>query len=300
MKKMFFVLALASSFILAFSGCNGNEEEPIPENTFMIGGNTFNVGTSSSVSYDNDNMIAITSEEVTSDANNGVCVVFDGDIRAGKYDLSAKNDGPKVYGLQNFNMSELPFLLEDDSIYIGEVYICISGSLVVTVTDSTYSVILTNSIATNNGVSFEIALNFEGTLNPYTISPDNYFYINDNYFQIGMAGNATLIGLSSMVFLSPNHKQAYIVTTLGSFEDGTYQLSNLSNYYNVIIATDFDIINHTWSTAYSATGGELSMTTNDDGSHIINISDAEFINLEHGWIIDGSLHYYGFMYGLPF
>ena len=321
MKKLFFCLALFCGIALMSTSCNKeNQDQVEPETnagTLVVGSKTMNITTSKDATFGNQHAIVLASEKMTSANNNGIVVVFDGDITPGHYVLGdTKETTPKVFGLKDFNMGELHAVLEVETLDVNEVYYWVSGELLVTEQNGTYTVVLSQCVAANHaGANISLSLNFSGTLVPFVIHTDNKFVVDGKVTPISLAGYTSIgvsdttghfFGTRSMVFMSPNHKVAFIVSYLNSNTiDGTYQLSALIPYLPALpcvhYATDFDFWSATPQTGYVAESGTLKVQTDSDGVRTVTITDAKLRNLEHPNsiffpVIDASLQYQGLMY----
>jgi hypothetical protein len=222
-----------------------------------------------------------------------------------------------VVGFHEFNLGELPFIMGADTVFYGDTYYWMNGLLSVTENNGTYTVVLSQSMGANaNGTNVNLALNFSGTLPPYTFDVDNKFKIGNIESPIGLAGLTQLTGLSalgldvkSMIFMSADHKRSFIVSYGGGqLVDGEYSLGYAFTPYLPIlpcvhVALDADFWTMQPQTGYVAKSGTLKVTTNDDGTKTVLMENLKLKNLEHDNefffpIIDGSLQYHGYMYEL--
>lgn len=321
MKKLFFYLALFCGIALLSTSCNKeNQNQVEPETnagTLVVGSKTLNITTSKDAAFGNQHAIVFASEQFTNATNNGLAVIFDGPVTPGHYVLGdPKTTTPKVVGLKDFNMGELQAVIAVDTLNVNEVYYWVSGELSIAEENGTYTVVLSQCVAVNHaGNNISLSVNFTGTLSPFVINTDNKFIVDGKETAISLAGY-TSIGLSdtvghfygtrSMVFMSPNHKVAFIVSYLNSSTiDGTYQLSALIPYLPALpcvhYATDFDFWSATPQTGYVAESGTLKVQTDSDGVRTVTITNAKLRNLEHPNsiffpVIDASLQYQGLMY----
>ena len=192
-----------------------------------------------------------------------------------------------------------------------------NGELSVTENNGTYTVILSQCMGTNaNGSNVQLALNFNGTLPPYTFDTENKFKIGNIESPIGLAGITTLNGLSplgldvkSMLFMSADRKRSFIVSYGGGqLVDDEYNLGYAFTPYLPIlpcvhVALDSDFWTMTPQTGYVAKSGTLKVTTNADGTKTVIMQNLKLKNVEHDNefffpILDGSLQYHGYMYEL--
>ena len=322
MKKVFLSLVLLCGLALISTSCNKDSNTVTPEveeGAMAIGSKTMNIVASNAVNYGQQNAIVLTSKEMTAADNEGVAIVFNGDIVPGTYTLGedTKSVVPQVVGLHDFNMGELPFLMGADTLYFGDTYFWVNGQLSITEDNGTYTVVLSQCVGTNaNGHDVNLALNFNGTLPPYVFDTNNKFQIKDIESPIGLAGITALDNLSSlgldvksMLFMSADRKRFFIVSYLGGqVVDGEYQLGYIGTPYLpkfpcVHVALDSDFLTFQPQTGYIAQSGTMKVVTNDDGTKTVIMENLKLKNLEHDNefffpVIDGSLQYHGYMYEL--
>lgn len=318
MKKVFLSLMLFCGLALISTSCNKNNNSNVtPEvqaGAMTVGNNTDNIVTAKAVKYGQKNAIVLASKEMTAANNEGIAIIFNGNIVPGTYTMgdNSKDPVPTVVGFHEFNLGELPFIMGADTLFYGDTYYWMNGVLSVTEENGTYTVILAQSTgANNNGQTIQLALNFSGTLPPYTIDADNKFKIGNRESTIGLAGITTISGMGilgdgvkSMLFMSADRKRSFIVSYLtGQLVDGNYNLGYLGTPYLPIfpcvhVALDSDFWTMTPQTGYIAKEGTLRVTTNDDGTKTVIMENLRLKNVEHDlWpIIDGSLQYTGYMY----
>ena len=324
MKKVFFSLVLLCGLALMSTSCkdnnNGNQVTPeVQSGEMTIGNNTTDIITSKTVKYGQKNAIVLASKEMTAADNEGIAIIFNGNIVPGTYTMgnNTKDPVPTVVGFHEFNLGELPFILGADSVFYGDTYYWMNGLLSVTENNGTYTVVLSQSMGANaNGTNVNLALNFTGTLPPYTFDADNKFKIGNIESPIGLAGLTQLTGLSalgldvkSMIFMSADHKRSFIVSYGGGqLVDGEYSLGYAFTPYLPIlpcvhVALDSDFWTMTPQTGYVAQSGTMKVTTNDDGTKTVIMENLKLKNVEHDSeflfpILDGSLQYIGYMYEL--
>jgi len=328
MKKVFLSLMLFCGLALMSTSCNENNgnngnngnNNVTPEvqaGTMTIGNNTDDIVTAKAVKYGQKNAIVLASEEMTDDDNEGIAIIFDGDIVPGTYTMgnNSKDPVPTVVGFHDFNLGELPFIFGADTLFYGDTYYWMNGLLSVTENNGTYTVILSQSMGTNaNGQTVQLALNFSGTLPPYTFDVNNKFTIGNRESSIGLAGITTISGMGilgdgvkSMLFMSADRKRSFIVSYLtGQLVDGDYNLGYLGTPYLPIfpcvhVALDSDFWTMTPQTGYIAKSGTMHVVNNPDGTKTVIMENLRLKNLEHDNefffpILDGSLQYTGYMY----
>lgn len=321
MRKVLFSLMLLCGLTLISTSCNKSNNNVTPETesgTMSVGSQNHQIATANAVTYGQKNAIVVASKAMTAADNEGIAVVFNGDIVPGKYVVGSKDPAPRVVGLHEFNMGELPFIMGADTLYYGDAYFWISGELSVTENaDGTYTVVLSQCVGANaNGSEMHFALNFNGTLPPYVIDTDNKFKIGNVESPIGLAGITSIGGLSSigtyhgvrsMLFMSADHKRSFIVSFVGNETvDGEYPLGYIITPYLptlpcVHVALNSDFWTMQPQTGYVAKSGTLRIVTNDDGTKTVTIENGKFKNVEHDSelffpILDGSLQYHGYMY----
>lgn len=314
-------MMLLCGLAMISTSCNKEENNVVPsevENgTMAVGTETMAIQTADAATFGNQNAIILANKAMTEANNEGIAIVFNGDITSGTYTLGeSRGDNPTVIGLKEFNMGELPFAVGTDTIYFGDVYLWVSGQLSITVENGTYTVVLSQCVATNaQGNSINLSINYNGTLTPFVYDTDNKFVINGFESPIALAGITSIGGMStigeyfgvkSMLFMSADHKRSFIVSYVGNESvDGTYQLGYfLTPYVPVLpcvhVATDFDFWSMTPQTGYIAQSGTLKVTSNDDGTKSVTMENLKLKNLEHGNeffpILDASLQYHGYMY----
>jgi len=290
----------------------------VENGTMTVGNETLNINTADAVNYNQRNAVVLASKAMTAADNEGIAVIFDGNIVPGTYQMSdTKAGNPRVVGLKNFNMGELQFVIEGSSIYYGEVYLWTSGELSITENNGSYTVILTQCIASNaNNATISLSANYNGTLQPFTIYDDNKFVIDGYESPIGLAGITSIGGMNSigqyqgihsMLFMSANHKRSIIVSFVGDETvDGEYQLGYFITPYLptlpcVHVAFDSDFWTLTPQTGYVAKSGTLTIVTNEDGTKTVTMRDLKLKNVEHDSefffpILDAELTYHGLMY----
>ena len=328
MKKVFFSLVLLCGLALIGTSCkdnNGNNSNVTPEvetNEMAVGNNTSDIVTAKAVNYGQKNAIVLASKDMTAAENEGVAIIFNGDITPGTYTIgdNTKDPVPTVVGFHAFNLGELPFIMGADTLFYGDTYYWMNGELaVVQNSDGTYHVVLSQCTgANNNGQTVQLALNFTGPLAPYTFDTENKFLIKNIESPIGLAGITSISGMSnigeyhgvhSMLFMSADHKRSFIVSFVGNESvDGEYQLGYAFTPYLPIlpcvhVALDADFWTMQPQTGYVAKSGTLRITTNDDGTKTVTMENLKLKNVEHDneffWpILDGALQYHGYMYEL--
>ena len=328
MKKVFFSLVLLCSLALIGTSCkdnnngnngNSNVTPEVQAGALTVGNNTDNIVTAKVVKYGQKSAIVLASKEMTASDNEGIAIIYNGDVVPGTYTMgnNTKDPIPTVVGFHEFNLGELPFIMGADTLFYGDTYYWMNGLLSVTENNGTYSVILSQSMGTNNnGQTVQLALNFSGTLPPYTFDTENKFKIGNIESPIGLAGITALNGLSplgldvkSMLFMSADRKRSFIVSYGGGqLVDDEYNLGYAFTPYLPIlpcvhVALDSDFWTMTPQTGYVAKSGTLKVTTNDDGTKTIIMQNLKLKNVEHDSelffpILDGSLQYRGYMYEL--
>ena len=328
MKKVFLSLMLFCGLALIGTSCkdnnngnngNGNVTPEVQSGALTVGNNTDNIVTAKAVKYGQKNAIVLAAKEMTAAKNEGIAIIFNGNIVPGTYTMgnNSKDPVPTVVGFHEFNLGELPFIMGADTLFYGDTYYWMNGVLSVTENNGTYTVILSQSMGTNHdGQTVQLALNFQGTLPPYQFDADNKFKIKNIESPIGLAGITTLNGLASlgldvksMLFMSADRKRFFIVSYLGGqVVDGEYNLGYLGTPYVplfpcVHVALDGDFWTFQPQTGYIAKSGTLKVTTNDDGTKTVLMENLKLKNVEHDNefffpIIDGSLQYHGYMYEL--
>ena len=324
MKKVLFGLVLLCGLALMSTSCkkdnNDNNVTPEVETGVMkLGSNTLDIVTAKDAIYGQQHAIVFASKEMTAADNEGIAIIFNGDIIPGTYTIgdNTKDPVPTIVGFHKLNLGELPFIMGADTLFYGDTYYWMNGVLSVTEDNGTYTVILSQSMGSNDsGQTIQLALNFQGTLPPYTFDPNNKFMIKNIESPIGLAGVTSLDGLSSlgldvksMLFMSANHKRFFIVSYLGGqVVDGEYNLGYLGTPYFPVfpcvhVAFDCDFWTFQPQTGYIAKSGTLKVVTNDDGTKTVTMENLKLKNVEHDNefffpIIDGSLQYHGYMYEL--
>ena len=325
MKKVFFSLVLLCSLALISTSCkdnnngNSNVTPEVQAGALTVGNNTDNIVTAKVVKYGQKSAIVLASKEMTASDNEGIAIIYNGDVVPGTYTMgnNTKDPIPTVVGFHEFNLGELPFIMGADTLFYGDTYYWMNGLLSVTENNGTYSVILSQSMGTNNnGQTVQLALNFSGTLPPYTFDTENKFKIGNTESPIGLAGITALNGLSplgldvkSMLFMSADRKRSFIVSYGGGqLVDDEYNLGYAFTPYLPIlpcvhVALDSDFWTMTPQTGYVAKSGTLKVTTNDDGTKTVIMQNLKLKNVEHDNeffvpILDGSLQYHGYMYEL--
>ena len=326
MRKVFLSLMLLCGLAMISTSCkdnnNSNNNNVTPEvqaGAMTVGNNTDNIVTAKTIKYGQKNAIVLASKEMTAADNEGIAIIFNGNIVPGTYTMgnNTKDPVPTVVGFHEFNLGELPFIMGADTLFYGDTYYWMNGLLSVTESNGTYTVVLSQSMGTNaNGQTMQLALNFQGTLPPYTFDANNKFKIKNIESPIGLAGITALNGLSSlgldvksMLFMSSDRKRFFIVSYLGGqVVDGEYNLGYYGTPYLpafpcVHVALDGDFWTFQPQTGYIAKSGTLKVTTNDDGTKTVIMEDLKLKNVEHDSefffpILDGSLQYTGYMYEL--
>jgi hypothetical protein len=325
MRKVFISLMLLCGLAMISTSCkdnNGNNNNVTPEvqaGVMTVGNNTDNIVTAKAVKYGQKNAIVLASKEMTAADNEGIAIIFNGNIVPGTYTMgnNTKDPVPTVVGFHEFNLGELPFIMGADTLFYGDTYYWMNGLLSVTENNGTYTVVLSQSMGANHdGQTVQLALNFQGTLPPYTFDANNKFKIRNIESPIGLAGITALNGLSSlgldvksMLFMSADRKRFFIVSYLGGqVVDGEYNLGYIGTPYLPVfpcvhVALDGDFWTFQPQTGYIAKEGTLKVVTNDDGTKTVLMENLKLKNVEHDSefffpIIDGSLQYHGYMYEL--
>ncbi len=323
MKKVFLSLMLLCGLALISTSCNKNNNSNVtPEvqaGAMTVGNNTDNIVTAKAVKYGQKNAIVLASKEMTAADNEGIAIIFNGNITPGTYTMgeNTKDPVPTVVGFHEFNLGELPFIMGADTLFYGDTYYWTNGVLSVTEENGTYTVILAQSMGSNNnGQTIQLALNFSGTLPPYQFDAENKFKIKNIESPIGLAGITALNGLSSlgldiksMLFMSADRKRFFIVSYGGGqLVDGEYNLGYIGTPYLPIlpcvhVALDSDFWTFQPQTGYVAKSGTMNVVTNDDGTKTVIMENLVLSNVEHPNSIffpdiTGSLQYHGYMYEL--
>ena len=323
MKKVFLSLMLFCGLALISTSCNKNNNSNVtPEvqaGAMTVGNNTNNIVTAKAVKYGQKNAIVLASKEMTAAKNEGIAIIFNGDIVPGTYTMgdNSKDPVPTVVGFHEFNLGELPFIMGADTLFYGDTYYWMNGVLSVTEENGTYTVILAQSMGANeNGQTIQLALNFSGTLPPYQFDVENKFKIKNIESPIGLAGITSLNGLASlgldvksMLFMSSDRKRFFIVSYLGGqVVDGEYNLGYIGTPYLPVfpcvhVALDGDFWTFQPQTGYVAKSGTMNVVTNDDGTKTVVMENLVLSNVEHPNSIffpdiTGSLQYHGYMYEL--
>ena len=301
MKKVFFSLMLLCGLALISTSCkdnnNGDVTPEVATGEMTVGNNTSDIVTAKAVKYGQKNAIVLASKEMTAADNEGIAIIFNGNIVPGTYTIgdNTKDPVPTVVGFHEFNLGELPFIMGADTLFYGDTYYWMNGLLSITEDNGTYTVILSQSMGVNdNGQTVQLALNFHGTLPPYTFDANNKFKIKNIESPIGLAGLTQLSGLSSlgldvksMLFMSADRKRFFIVSYLGGqLVDGEYNLGYIGTPYLpafpcVHVALDGDFWTFQPQTGYIAKSGTLTVTTNDDGTKTVTMEDLKLKNVEH-------------------
>ena len=312
-------LAMISTSCKDNNSNNNNVTPEVQAGAMTVGNNTDNIVTAKTIKYGQKNAIVLASKEMTAADNEGIAIIFNGNIVPGTYTMgnNTKDPVPTVVGFHEFNLGELPFIMGADTLFYGDTYYWMNGLLSVTENNGTYTVVLSQSMGTNaNGQTMQLALNFSGTLPPYTFDANNKFKIKNIESPIGLAGITALNGLSSlgldvksMLFMSADRKRFFIVSYLGGqVVDGEYNLGYIGTPYLPVfpcvhVALDGDFWTFQPQTGYIAKEGTLKVTTNDDGTKTVIMENLKLKNVEHDSefffpILDGSLQYTGYMYEL--
>ena len=323
MKKVFLSLMLFCGLALIGTSCkdnnSGNVTPEVEAGEMTVGNNTSDIVTAKAVNYGQKNAIVLASKDMTAAENEGVAIIFNGDITPGTYTIgnNTKDPVPTVVGFHAFNLGELPFIMGADTLFYGDTYYWMNGVLSVTEENGTYTVILAQSMGANHdGQTIQLALNFQGTLPPYQFDAENKFKIGNIESPIGLAGITALNGLASlgldvksMLFMSADRKRFFIVSYLGGqVVDGEYNLGYIGTPYLPVfpcvhVALDGDFWTFQPQTGYIAKSGTLRVVTNDDGTKTVTMENLKLKNVEHDseffWpILDGALQYHGYMYEL--
>ena len=324
MKKVFFSLVLLCGLALIGTSCkdnnNGDVTPEVESGEMIVGNNTSDIVTAKAVAYGQKNAIVLASKDMTAAENEGVAIIFNGDITPGTYTIgdNTKDPVPTVVGFHAFNLGELPFIMGADTLFYGDTYYWMNGELaVVQNSDGSYHVVLSQCTgANNNGQTVQLALNFTGPLAPYVIDINNKFKIKNIESPIGLAGVTALNSLSSlgfdvksMLFMSADRKRFFIVSYPGNTTlVGEYQLGYIGTPYLptlpcVHVALDSDFWTFQPQTGYVAKSGTLKVVSNDDGTKTVTLENLVLSNVEHPNSlffpdITGSLQYHGYMYEL--
>ena len=316
---LFCGLVLISTSCNKNNSNNSNVTPEVQAGAMTVGNNTDNIVTAKAVKYGQKNAIVLASKEMTAAKNEGIAIIFNGDIVPGTYTMgdNSKDPVPTVVGFHEFNLGELPFIMGADTLFYGDTYYWMNGVLSVTEENGTYTVILAQSMGANeNGQTIQLALNFSGTLPPYQFDVENKFKIKNIESPIGLAGITSLNGLASlgldvksMLFMSSDRKRFFIVSYLGGqVVDGEYNLGYIGTPYLPVfpcvhVALDGDFWTFQPQTGYVAKSGTMNVVTNEDGTKTVVMENVVLSNVEHPNSIffpdiTGSLQYHGYMYEL--
>ena len=181
MRKVFLSLMLLCGLAMISTSCKDNNSNVTPEvqaGAMTVGNNTNNIVTAKAVKYGQKNAIVLASKEMTAADNEGIAIIFNGNIVPGTYTMgnNTKDPVPTVVGFHEFNLGELPFIMGADTLFYGNTYYWMNGLLSVTENNGTYTVVLSQSMGANHdGQTVQLALNFQGTLPPYTFDANNKF-----------------------------------------------------------------------------------------------------------------------------
>ena len=120
MKKVFFSLMLLCGLALISTSCKDNNNDVTPEvatGEMTVGNNTSDIVTAKAVKYGQKNAIVLASKEMTASDNEGIAIIFNGNIVPGTYTIgdNTKDPVPTVVGLHEFNLGELPFIMGADT-----------------------------------------------------------------------------------------------------------------------------------------------------------------------------------------
>jgi len=322
MKRVLIWMMLFCATAMISTSCNPeNNSNVTPETengTMAMGSQTIKITTAKAVNYGQKNAVILAAEAMTEADNEGIAILFNGNITPGDYTLGTSKDAqPQVIALKDFNMGELPFVINAETLYYGDAYYWISGELSITEHNGTYTIVLSGCTATNNAhTNLTLAVNFSGHLEPYTFDTENKFTIDGFTSPIGLAGITSIGGMTSigdyhgvksMLFMSADHKRSFIVSYVDSQSaDGEYNLGYLLTPYLpllpcVHVATDFDFWTMTPQTGYVAKSGTLKVVTNPDGTKTVTMKNLKLKNIEHDSefffpILDAELQYHGYMY----
>ena len=133
MKKAFFSLVLLCGLALMGTSCkdnnSGNVTPEVQSGEVAVGNNTANIVTAKAVNYGQKNAIVLASKEMTAAENEGIAIVFNGDIVPGTYRMgsNSKDPVPTVVGFHDFNLGELPFIMGADTVFYGDTYFWMNG-----------------------------------------------------------------------------------------------------------------------------------------------------------------------------
>ena len=155
MKKVFLSLMLLCGLALVSTSCKDDNSNVTPEvqsGAMTVGNNTDNIVTAKAVKYGQKNAIVLATKEMTAADNEGIAIIFNGNIVPGTYTMgeNSKDPVPTVVGFHEFNLGELPFIMGADTLYYGDAYYWMNGVLSVTEENGTYTVILSQSMGANN------------------------------------------------------------------------------------------------------------------------------------------------------
>ena len=146
MKKVIFSLVFFCGLALLSTSCNKDNDTPVtPEvqtGSMTIGTNTMDLEVARAVNYGQKNAIVLASDEMTDNDNDGIAIIFNGDIVPGTYTIGDDSKGvvPQVVGLHEFNMGELPFIMGADTLFFGDTYFWVNGQLSITENNGTWKV----------------------------------------------------------------------------------------------------------------------------------------------------------------
>lgn len=137
MKKLLFGLVLLCGLTLMSTSCNKDNDNVTPEvetGVMAIGSNTLDIVTAKDADYGQRHAIVLASKEMTAANNEGIAIIFNGDIIPGTYTIgeNTKDPVPTVVGFHELNLGELPFIMGTDTLFYGDTYYWMNGVLSVT------------------------------------------------------------------------------------------------------------------------------------------------------------------------
>ena len=126
MRKVFISLMLLCGLAMISTSCkdnnNSNNNNVTPEvqvGAMTVGNNTDNIVTAKTIKYGQKNAIVLASKEMTAADNEGIAIIFNGNIVPGTYTMgnNTKDPVPTVVGFHEFNLGELPFIMGADTFF---------------------------------------------------------------------------------------------------------------------------------------------------------------------------------------
>ncbi len=310
MKKLFLSLTLIASLAFAFTSCDKTDGESHPHSqTFTLGEASYdidNVTKIQNIQHDGAhdyNAIVISQGKMvgsSGDENNGVVLLFQGDIAAGTYNLSYDplhpTDNFPKYFFTKLEVKDIVNFSIDDIMEHDEVYVASTGSFTLEINDNVFT-ITTEGIEVNlikNPIIIETSsVDYEGEVSSYmfaTVVEGNF-----NDAQIVTAGTTKhkiIVETNIAAFITENGDMIGLTSKSTSFANGLPTGTFTNSTYPIILLEAMNI-----NAMKFASAGKITISKEGE-NYTVDITELVF----NGMTGTSQLHYVGTMpyFDFPF